>query len=131
MITEIDDPSSINPAEEPSASDAGKAGSQDKAGLMQRLKYLVTGQGKPDGGLREAIEEYIEEPQSSVNSDSISTHERLLLSNILALRDERVHDVMVPRADIIAIRKHQPGRFVCLAGRAAVQPHSGLPRYVG
>jgi CBS domain containing-hemolysin-like protein len=126
MITEIEDPSSINPAEEPSASDAGKNGAQDKAGLMQRLKYLVTGQGKPDGGLREAIEEYIEEPQS-INTDSISTHERLLLSNILALRDERVHDVMVPRADIIAIEENTTPEalFALLAERQ----FSRLPVY--
>jgi magnesium and cobalt transporter len=100
MISEIppnsDEPSSTNPAEEPLIQTAGKDG------LMKRLKYLVTGKQKPDATLREAIEEYIEEPEN-FTSDSISTHERILLSNLLKLRDEKVQDVMIPRADIIAI----------------------------
>jgi len=60
---------------------------------------------KQDTSLRDAIEEYIEEPDNysldGMNSDSI--HERALLSNILALRDISVDKVMVPRADIVAI----------------------------
>lgn len=72
-------------------------------GLMSRLKYVITGKKENgDGGLREAIEEYIIEPQD-FNGDSVSTHERILLSNILKQRDVSVVDVMIPRADIVAL----------------------------
>ncbi len=63
---------------------------------------LAKAQEKNEEALREAIEEYIVEPES-FNGDSISTHERVLLSNILNLRDISVANVMIPRADIVAI----------------------------
>jgi len=76
---------------------------QDKPGLLNRLKYLFTGEReKSDNGLREAIEEYIEDPEE-LDADPVTSHERLLLSNILKLQDMKVVNVMVPRADIIAI----------------------------
>ncbi|MFK7840559.1 MAG: hemolysin family protein [Bdellovibrionales bacterium] len=58
-----------------------------------------------DTSLRDAIEEYIEEPDNFALEamDSESLHERALLSNILALRDISVDRVMVPRADIVAV----------------------------
>ena len=60
---------------------------------------------KPDTSLRDAIEEYIDEPENfSLESvDSETLHERVLLTNILALRDITVDRVMVPRADIVAV----------------------------
>lgn len=67
------------------------------------FKSLFT--AKHDTSLREAIEEYIEEPENfsieQMNSDEI--HERTLLTNILALRDISVDKVMVPRVDIVAV----------------------------
>lgn len=57
---------------------------------------------KKDETLREAIEEYIETPDDFVaNAEEIE--ERALFSNILSLRDIRVDEVMVPRADIIGV----------------------------
>lgn len=60
---------------------------------------------KPDTSLRDAIEEYIDEPDnfSLETVDSEALHERTLLTNILALRDISVDRVMVPRADIVAV----------------------------
>jgi hypothetical protein len=58
--------------------------------------------GRNDTSLREAIEEYIEEPQN-IDLDPVALHELGLFSNILKLRDLRVVKVMVPRADIAAI----------------------------
>jgi len=52
--------------------------------------------------LRDAIEELIEDDDSAPKS-SVAAHERALISNILELRDLPVVDVMVPRADIIAL----------------------------
>ncbi len=62
---------------------------------------------KPDSTLRETIEELIEEPEN-FEHDPASAHERILLSNILKLRDISVVDVMVPRAEIIALNIDTP-----------------------
>lgn len=59
--------------------------------------------------LRETIEELIEEENDNGKNNgidlSIQSHERLLFSNILKLRDLSADDIMVPRADIIAVEK--------------------------
>ncbi len=54
-----------------------------------------------EGSVRDTLEEIIDEREDQelpINAD-----ERTLLANILELRDRTVHDVMVPRADIIGI----------------------------
>ncbi len=68
-----------------------------------RIKNLV--KGKQDTSVREAIEEYIDELAEDSNGKpaGLLAHERDLISNVLTLRDRTVLDVMVPRADIIAI----------------------------
>ena len=38
----------------------------------------------------------------------VSTEERTMLKNILALRERRIEDVMVPRADIVAVQQDIP-----------------------
>lgn len=55
--------------------------------------------------LQQAIEDLIDDHEEGNDSADLKTsaHERLLISNILALREERVEDVMIPRVDIIAI----------------------------
>lgn len=56
--------------------------------------------------LKEAIEGLIEDHDEHQGDESdlqTSAHERLLISNILKLREERVEDVMIPRVDIVAI----------------------------
>jgi len=50
--------------------------------------------------LREVVEELIEEPLSE---SGITSAERAFLSNIIRLRERRVSDCMVPRADIVAL----------------------------
>jgi CBS domain containing-hemolysin-like protein len=56
--------------------------------------------------VREAIEELIEETPES--DTPISEDQRVLLANILKLRDKTVRDVMVPRADIVGISADTP-----------------------
>ncbi len=51
--------------------------------------------------VREALEELIEDRDGA--EISIDDHERLLLGNILHLRDVTADDVKVPRADIVAV----------------------------
>lgn len=71
-------------------------------GLIIWLKGLLPPQLKNDELLREAIEDYIEEPQSAEGNE-VSRQEKELFSNVLELRDINVCDVMLPRTDIIAI----------------------------
>lgn len=52
--------------------------------------------------LREAIEEYIETHEHE-NSAPDVVQEKTLIGNVLKMRDQRVWDVMIPRADIAAI----------------------------
>jgi magnesium and cobalt transporter len=51
--------------------------------------------------VRETIEELIEDRSGS--EAPIDDHERILLGNVLRLRDVTAADVMVPRADIVAV----------------------------
>jgi len=57
--------------------------------------------GNGDSSPRDTLEELLEEREES--EVPITAEERALLANILELRSRDVHDVMVPRVDIIAI----------------------------
>jgi CBS domain containing-hemolysin-like protein len=69
--------------------------------IMRRLRRR-----EKNEAVREAIEELIEETPES--DTPISDDQRVLLANILKLRDKTVRDVMVPRADIIGIAADTP-----------------------
>lgn len=77
--------------------------SQEKIGLISWIRGGF--KSKPDPSLRETLEEYIDEKNLSDNTeeDSISAHEKTLISNVLKLRGTTVFDVMIPRVDIMAI----------------------------
>ncbi len=76
-----------------------------------------------DNSMREAIEELIEEKVG--DETPIETEERNLLANILSLRDRTISDVMVPRADIVAIDIGAPiDDLISLINRGG---HSRIP----
>ncbi len=101
MAQDKDDPSSITaPPPRSGVKTQNAKTAEGSKGLVSWIQALV--KGKPDTSLREALEEYIEEPAND-ETDSISSQEKALISNILELRDLKVVDVMVPRADIVAI----------------------------
>jgi magnesium and cobalt transporter len=58
--------------------------------------------------LRESIAELMQEaadaPEAAAPPSELDRHERLLIANILRLRETTADDVMVPRADIVAMR---------------------------
>ncbi len=90
-------------------------------GFVRRL----VGSRNGEDAVREAIEELIEEQPEAATE--IESEERNLLANILALRDQTVADVMVPRADIIAIDVTASlNDLVDLINREA---HSRIPIY--
>jgi CBS domain containing-hemolysin-like protein len=76
--------------------------------------------------LREVVEELIEEPLSE---SGLSSSERALLSNIMHLRERRVGDCMVPRADISALDVN--GSIKELVEEIAANGYSRIPIYRG
>ncbi|GJL84669.1 MAG: hemolysin C [Micavibrio sp.] len=109
-------------AEEPPSTNAPHNG--DKSWLS---RIVETVKGKPDTSLRETLEEYIEEEPKDSALDSVSTHEKALLANILNLRDLKVVDVMIPRADIVSIEVGTTQKE--LLELLAEKQHSRLPVY--
>jgi magnesium and cobalt transporter len=92
--------------------------------LMRRLSQLIRGGGTATA-MRESLEEVIEE--SERQSPALSAQERTMLSNLLKVGELRVEDVMVPRADIIAVEEStRLADLVALFGDAQ---HSRLPVY--
>lgn len=79
-----------------------------------------------EDSLRDAIEELMDEEDGGPKS-SVAAHERALISNILQLRDLPVVDVMVPRADIVAINLTASKEE--LNALLAQRPHSRIPVY--
>jgi len=71
-------------------------------GLSHWLSQFLDRLGLRGGGsIREDITEAL--AQDSGELADLSTQERAMLSNVLSLRERRVSDVMIPRADIIAV----------------------------
>lgn len=67
--------------------------------LIHKIKNIF--KPNPDSSLRETLEELIEDDKGI--TPSLAPDEREMLANILKLRDLMATDVMIPRADIIAI----------------------------
>ncbi len=86
------------------------------------LKDLLKARLK-ESDTRNALEDIIGE--YSNGDDSIDAHERLLLSNVLHLHNITARDIMVPRADIVAIEaSHSFQQMVTMIARTG---HSRLP----
>ncbi len=93
---------------------------EQHSGLFERVRALF---GLAPASVRDDIEDALEE---SANAE-FTPQERAILKNVLALRDVRVADVMVPRADVIAIALDTPLREALNLFRTA--GHSRLPVY--
>jgi len=74
---------------------------EDKPSLLRRLSLFVRGDSPSAAQMRESLEEVIEE--SDRQSPALSAPERKMLANLLKFGELRVSDVMVPRADIVAV----------------------------
>lgn len=101
---------------------------EEKESLFDWVKSLLPAKtpGEDDDSLRDAIEELMEGKEGTPQS-AVAAHERMLISNILQLRDLPVLDVMVPRADIVAIDINIPREALYLL--LSERPHSRLPVY--
>lgn len=65
--------------------------------LLDRMRNLL---GLSPASLRDDIEDALEQTQ---NADDFSPQERVILRNVLELHEHRVRDIMIPRADIVAV----------------------------
>ncbi|MFO1246870.1 MAG: hemolysin family protein [Alphaproteobacteria bacterium] len=70
---------------------------------LKRFLQKITGQDAEAAAMRESLEEVIEE--SDRESPALSAQERVMLGNLLKFGELKVRDVMVPRADIVAVEE--------------------------
>jgi magnesium and cobalt transporter len=78
-----------------------------RASFLHRIRSMI-GRPAPEPTLRESIAELMLEaadtPEAQSVPSELNRHERLLIANILRLRETTADDVMIPRADIVAMR---------------------------
>jgi CBS domain containing-hemolysin-like protein len=94
-------------------------GDSPRMSLLERLRSLL---GLGPVSLREDLEDALEE-----TSGDVTAQERALLKNVLGLHELRVADVMIPRADIVAVPLSATLREVLAVFRS--EGHSRLPVY--
>jgi magnesium and cobalt transporter len=99
-------------------------GRPEHKGLLSRLRDRLRSRDA-EAMLRDTIEELIEERE--VPLAPIGAQERTLIANVFKLRELTAYDVMVPRADIVAISAALP--FAAIMKVFNREAHSRLPVY--
>jgi CBS domain containing-hemolysin-like protein len=132
----MSDPSSPRPprpegaSEDPSSSTSTPAPAPSRLGQSLRdwWRSLVRPRNGGNGSLRETLEELIEkEEQREEEEEPVDAEDRALLANLLKFRRLTAEDVMIPRADIVAVDSGTSLRdFIALVKRTY---HSRLPVY--
>lgn len=97
----------------------------DQPPFLKRLLQALTGETANAAAIRESLEEVIEE--SDRESPALSLQERVMLTNLLRFGELKVQDVMVPRADIVAVDESTSLNELVRLFRDA--QHSRLPVY--
>jgi CBS domain containing-hemolysin-like protein len=96
--------------------------------LRGRLRDMLRPKGREaEEQLRDTIEEIIEEGEAP--AEPMGAAERAILANVLRLREVSAADVMVPRADIVAVE--QEIGLQALVGFLVREAHSRVPVYRG
>jgi magnesium and cobalt transporter len=115
-------------SEEPPSTDAPEREVARSLAQTIRLALMrLTGARDGENSVREVLEELIDEKSES--GTPIETQERVLLANVLSLRERTVADVMVPRADIVAI--DVTASIADLITLFSQEEHSRIPVYQG
>ncbi len=103
--------------------------SATRQGFIDRLRAWLGGKSEPN--VRDSIAELVQEAAgghpTSGEPEALDRQERALIANVLRLRGMQADDVMVPRADIVAMRAD-----LSLAEALAqiqAEGHSRLPVY--
>ena len=97
-----------------------------KPSLLRRWMRMLRN-GRNGSNIRETFEELIE--QHEEREQPINDRERALLEKVLTIGDLTVNDVMVPRADIVAVERQVPLEEIVKL--MADEAHSRLPVYRG
>ncbi|MDE3115522.1 MAG: magnesium/cobalt efflux protein, partial [Pseudomonadota bacterium] len=92
------DPSHANNGQSSNGADAPRHTS-----FLKRLSQVLRGESGTKS-IRESLEEVIEESERSSDA-ALLPQERMMLANLLRFGELRVDDVMVPRADIVAVEE--------------------------
>jgi len=104
-------------------------GGHDRSALSDAWRTLMRAVGLGRSGtsaVRASLEELIEENE---DDSPIDPHEGAIIRNVLGLRDITAYDVMVPRADIVAVEQSlMLSEAAKVMGDAA---HSRMPIYRG
>ena len=95
-----------------------------RRGLIARLRQRLS--GEKDASLRESLESAME-THGAQNPGEIKDEARSMMLNLIAFADLRVDDVMLPRADIVAIDENATMRE--LLDTFVEASHSRLPVY--
>jgi CBS domain containing-hemolysin-like protein len=94
-------------------------------GLINTLRRMI---GRPrESGLRQELESVIETHEAENPEDRSNSETTSMLRNLITFSDLRVEDVMVPRADIIAIEDTASMRE--LMQKFTEASHSRIPIY--
>ena len=99
-------------------------------GFGARLRALLKKlglKGNGDSSLRESLEEVIEEHSETDPEQTLGAEEREMLLNVLKYNELRTEDIMVPRADIVAVEISTG--FKDLVNTFSRAAHSRLPIY--
>lgn len=97
----------------------------DSTSLKGWVSGVLTKLRGREPSLRESLEDVIEEHRD--DPSDLTAEERIMLMNIVSLRELQIYDVMVPRADIVAIEMSTPLEELVKAFKEAA--HSRLPVY--
>ena len=120
------DPASSSGAVDPaSSSGAVDPDPSSRAGPWRSLIRGLRRARNGEGSVRDTLDDLIEEREDA--EIPVDADERTLLANILDLRDRTVHDVMVPRADVIAVPVD--AGLEAVIGEMTREGHSRLPVY--
>jgi magnesium and cobalt transporter len=81
--------------------------SLNRSGLLGRISLLLKRRG-PEHSVRDSIAELVQEAADATQlpgeMEELDRQERALIANVLRLRGTTADDIMIPRADIIAMR---------------------------
>jgi len=100
---------------------SSRAAEQDAPGFLSRILARIGFAGDTD--IRDVIEGALGD--EDLSSDTFSPQERSMLQNLLRFGAITVEDVMVPRADIVAVEEHGSLSDLLIAFQEA--GHSRLP----
>ena len=112
----------------------GNGNGHARSGLLWKIQGLL--KKREAESVRDRVEELLESREHRTDDlrldaagSGLDPHERILLGNVLRLRDKTAYDVMVPRADILAMPEDLTlDQAIALIQR---EGHSRFPVYRG